>query len=192
MAVPGQLWVPPLDKNDPLIFIDESQNPEKSEIITFEAFWAKNAKNVNFDTFCQKWTWFLLVSRSTISKFVKNTHFQTFSTISLPTAVAIWALWHKINHIKPGLIWKYPQKWQITQNLTIQCRFNHTFDSHWKHLIPPNSAISLSPKYAFSIPSDTKTIKILQNHSNLSPTPQISKIWHIWAKSKSNHLTNMQ
>ena len=49
MAVPGQLWVPPSDKNDPLIFIDESQNPEKSEIITFEAFWAKNAKIVIFD-----------------------------------------------------------------------------------------------------------------------------------------------
>ena len=53
MAVPGQLWVPPLDKNWPLIFIDESQNPEKSEIITFEAFWAKNAKIVIFDTFDQ-------------------------------------------------------------------------------------------------------------------------------------------
>ena len=45
MAVPGQLWVPPLAQSTPLIFIDESENPEKSEIITFEAFWAKNAKN---------------------------------------------------------------------------------------------------------------------------------------------------
>ena len=56
MAVPGQLWVPPLDKNWPLIFIDESQNPEKSEIITFEAFWAKNLKIHIFDTFV-KFRW---------------------------------------------------------------------------------------------------------------------------------------
>ena len=55
MAVPGQLWVPPLDKNDPLIFVDDSQNPEKSEIITFEAKWAKNRKNVIFDDFIKKW-----------------------------------------------------------------------------------------------------------------------------------------
>ena len=53
MAVPGQLWVPPLAQTTPLIFIDESQNPEKSEIITFEAFWAKNAKIVIFATIDQ-------------------------------------------------------------------------------------------------------------------------------------------
>ena len=51
MAVPGQLWVPPLAKSTPLIFLDESQNPEKSEIITFEAFWAKNLKIDNFEKF---------------------------------------------------------------------------------------------------------------------------------------------
>ena len=72
MAVPGQLWVPPLDKNDPLIFIDESQNPEKSEIITFEAFWAKNLKIVIFDTFDQKACWFIHVARSTDPKIVKK------------------------------------------------------------------------------------------------------------------------
>ena len=48
MAVPGQLRVPPPEENGPLIFLDDSQNPEKSEIFTFEAFWAKNAKNVKF------------------------------------------------------------------------------------------------------------------------------------------------
>ena len=56
MAVPGQPWVPPLDKNTPLIFIDDSQNPEKSEIITFEAFWAKNLKIHIFDIFV-KFRW---------------------------------------------------------------------------------------------------------------------------------------
>ena len=61
MAVPGQLWVPPLDKNDPLIFIDDSQNPEKSEIITFEAFWAKNLKNDNLDHFWQISVWFCVI-----------------------------------------------------------------------------------------------------------------------------------
>ena len=76
MAVPGQLWVPPLEQNDPLIFIDESQNPEKSEIITFEAFWAKNAKIVIFDTFDQKACWFIHVARSDHLKIVKNDQFQ--------------------------------------------------------------------------------------------------------------------
>ena len=52
----------PLTQDDPLIFIDESQNPEKSEIITFEAFWAKNAKIVIFDTFDQFLTSFTHVS----------------------------------------------------------------------------------------------------------------------------------
>ena len=78
MAVPGQLWVPPLDKNDPLIFIDDSQNPEKSEIITFEAFWAKNAKIVIFDTFDQKVT-----SKIPANDFtdLKNTQNHSFSDI---------------------------------------------------------------------------------------------------------------
>ena len=51
MAVPGQLWVPPLALRDPLSFLDESSNPEKIQIITFEAFWAKNVKNDTFDHF---------------------------------------------------------------------------------------------------------------------------------------------
>ena len=51
MAVPGQLWVGTLDENDPLTFLDESSNPEKIQIITFEAFWAKNVKNDTFDHF---------------------------------------------------------------------------------------------------------------------------------------------
>ena len=81
MAVPGQLWVPPLAPDTPLIFIDESQNPEKSEIITFEAFWAKNAKIVIFDTFDQKVTSKIPANDFTDPKNVKNTHFQTFSLI---------------------------------------------------------------------------------------------------------------
>ena len=76
MAVPGQLWVPPLEQNDPLIFIDDSQNPEKSEIITFEAFWAKNAKNPLFDNFCQKVTSKIPANDFTDIKNVKKWHFQ--------------------------------------------------------------------------------------------------------------------
>ena len=85
MAVPGQLWVPPLDKNDPLIFIDDSQNPEKSEIITFEAFWAKNSKNHVFDDFVKFLTWKIPRSQFStpkIMKNAKNSDFRDFTSVS--------------------------------------------------------------------------------------------------------------
>ena len=134
MAVPGQLWVPPLAQTTPLIFIDESQNPEKSEIITFEAFWAKNAKIVNFDTFDQFLTWFSHVCQSTTSNFVKKCHFQTFRQFSRLSANDFWPLWTVEITDNPGLNWKYHQKRQNRQIWHFRDLQNTKFSRNWPKL----------------------------------------------------------
>ena len=90
MAVPGQLWVPPLEKNDPLIFVDDSQNLEKSEIITFEAFWAKISKNHVFDNFVKILTWKIPASRFSTLKIMKNTKNSDIRDFSSILNVFFW------------------------------------------------------------------------------------------------------
>ena len=84
----------PLDlKNGPLIFLDESSIPEKIEIITFEAFWAKIVKNDHFHSFLDlpSISWFVDMENSKVQsqkvqkcqKSLILKHFHYFPYLSL-------------------------------------------------------------------------------------------------------------
>ena len=105
MAVPGQLWVPPWEKNWPLIFLDESQNPEKSQIITFEAFWAKSEKVA------------LLITTSQIYRILPIESDKTLKKCKIDQKTPYFQKFHPKSPLSVGVIWSKSTKSHLNQHL---------------------------------------------------------------------------
>ena len=133
----------------PSLFSMKVSIPEKSEIITFEAFWAKNWQNRKFCTFLDPPKRFRHVKvdfEHFDPKWSKNTLFKNFSS---PRPPMTRSRWHQMSTLSTPL---FDQPTHTFLDEPLKIKMNHFVrETLFWHFEPQNTWFSETPKMTFSV-----------------------------------------